>query len=79
MTHHLNHTPLQRELWLLEHQILRLEILQNRYDHLTMTLENSYVDEDDRHHIYAEMTDLEVELVLLEACYDRKVKLEAMT
>jgi hypothetical protein len=77
-THHLNETPLERELRFLDRHIERMERFQERYEYLTRELQMDDTSEDRRHWIYREMTDLEIELVLLEACYDRKAKLEAM-
>jgi hypothetical protein len=77
-THHLNETPLERELRFLDWHIERLEGLGERDQILDRELQEDHPDEDRRREIYDEQTDLEIELVLLEACYDRKAKLEAM-
>jgi hypothetical protein len=79
-THHPNETPLERELRFLDRHILRLEVLSGHYEALENELQSEDPpDEDRRREIYDRQTDLEIELVLLEACYDRKAKLETLT
>jgi hypothetical protein len=73
---HLNETQVERELRFIDKHIDRLEDLKALHDERQRELDEDEPDEDRRHVIYREMTDLEIELVLLEACYDRKQKLE---
>lgn len=73
----LNETALERELRFIDQHIDRLEVLQEKYDLLGSELQLDHPNEDRRRAIHEVMTDLERELVLLEACYDRKAKLEA--
>lgn len=75
-SNHLNETALERELRFIDYHILRLELHQAEYEALQYELENDDTDEDRRHEIYIVMTDLEIELVLLSACVDRKSVLE---
>ncbi len=77
-TPHFGETALDRELRFLDRHIERLEALQVEYEVLERELrwDDEPPTEDRVHEIYCEMTDLEIELVLLEACADRKRKLE---
>ena len=79
-THHLNETPVERELRFLDRHIERLEALEQQYEDLERELrwydEDEPPSEDRVHEIHGEMTDLEIELVLLPAAFERKVKLE---
>lgn len=75
-----NETALDRELRFLDRHIDRLERLQEEYNELTRELQWSDEDgppsEDRVWEIHNEQTDLEIELVLLPACYARKTELE---
>ena len=80
-THRFNETAIERELRFLDMHIERLELLQQKHEDLERELrwDDEPPTEDRVHDIYSEMTDLEIELVLLPAAYERKAKLEEIS